>query len=64
MVHWVKDLALSLLWLETLLWRGFDSWFLSAEGEAKKKQRNKEKQQQSNRQDHKEGFKDNSLILS
>ena len=25
-VQWVKDLALSLVWLELLLWREFDSW--------------------------------------
>ena len=26
MVQWVMDLALSLLWLGLLLWRGFDPW--------------------------------------
>ena len=26
MVQWVKKLALSLLWLRSLLWHGFDSW--------------------------------------
>ena len=25
-VQWVKDLALSLVWLELLLWREFNSW--------------------------------------
>ena len=24
--QWVKDLAWSLLWFESLLWRGFDPW--------------------------------------
>ena len=38
--QWVKDLALSLLWLRSLLWRGFDSWpqeLPHALGTAKKK---------------------------
>ena len=26
MAHWVKDLALSLLWLRSLLWCGFSPW--------------------------------------
>ena len=26
MARWVKDLVLSLLWLGSLLWRGFNSW--------------------------------------
>ena len=26
MAHWIKDLALSLLWLRSLLWPGFDPW--------------------------------------
>ena len=26
MVQWVKDLGLSLLWLRSLLWHGFDYW--------------------------------------
>ena len=26
-LQWVNDLALSLLWLGSLLWRGFDPWF-------------------------------------
>ena len=26
MVQWVKDLALSLLWLRLLLWHRFDPW--------------------------------------
>ena len=25
-VQWVKDLVLSLLWLRSLLWHGFDPW--------------------------------------
>lgn len=37
---WVKNLALSLLWLGSLLWNGFDAWpgnYLHAMGVAKKK---------------------------
>ena len=26
MAQWVKDLALSLQWLRSLLWHRFDSW--------------------------------------
>ena len=26
MAQWVKDLVLSLQWLELLLWQGFDPW--------------------------------------
>ena len=26
LIQWVKDLALSLLWLRLLLWHGFDPW--------------------------------------
>ena len=26
MAQWIEDLALLLLWLGLLLWRGFDSW--------------------------------------
>ena len=26
MAQWVKDLALSLLWLQSLLWHRFDPW--------------------------------------
>ena len=26
MVQWVKDLVLSLWWLQSLLWHGFDPW--------------------------------------
>ena len=42
MAQWVKDLALSLLWLGLLLGRGFDSWprnfrMLWAQPERKKK---------------------------
>ena len=39
---WVKDLALSLLWLRSLLWCGFDPWpghFSMAQAQPKKKKK-------------------------
>ena len=44
MAQWVKDLALSLQWLGSLLWCRFDSWpwdwgLPSATGMAKKKKK-------------------------
>ena len=46
MARWVKDLVLSLLWLRSLLWFGFDPWLenfclLSVQPKKKKKKRKK-----------------------
>ena len=45
MAQWVKDPALSLLWLGLLLWRGFDPWpgnFCMARGGQKQKTNRKQ----------------------
>ena len=45
MAQWDTDLALSLLWLRTLVWHKFDSWpqnfYMLQEWQKRKKQRKK-----------------------
>ena len=51
MTQWVKDLALSLLWLRSQLWRGFypsPVWeLLHAMGVAKKKKKKRKKKKKT-----------------
>ena len=46
--QWVKDSASSLLWLESLLWRGFEPWprnFCILQVRLKKKKKKKKKKE-------------------
>ena len=67
MAQWVRDLALSLLWLGLLLWHGFDPWpgnFHMLCMWQKKKKKKKEEEEEEEEEEKKKEVSPEHLHLS